>query len=63
MIIFSKSFPGGQYRFDGPDDALHAKSDSGWIDTLTWFKKVFLKFTVAQRSLLLLIDGHKSHMS
>ena len=33
MIIFSKSFPGGQYRFDG------------------------------QQPLLLLMDGHKSHMS
>ena len=29
MIIYSKSFPGGPYRFDGPDDALYAKSDSG----------------------------------
>ncbi len=40
MIIFAKSFPGGQYRFDGPDDALYARSESGWIDTelfITWF--------------------------
>ena len=29
MIIYSKSFTGGPYRFDGPDDALYAKSDSG----------------------------------
>ena len=65
MIIYSKSFPGGQYRFDGPDDTLYAKSESGWIDTelfITWFKKIFLKYSVAQRPLLLLIDGHKSHM-
>ena len=65
LIIFSKCFPGGQYRFDGPDDALYAKSESGWIDTelfITWFKKIFLKFAVPQRPLLLLIDGHKSHM-
>ena len=32
MIIFSKSFPGRQYRFDGPDDVLYTKSESGWID-------------------------------
>ena len=65
LIIFSKCFPGGQYRFDGPDDALYAKSESGWIDVelfITWFKKIFLKFAVPQRPLLLLIDGHKSHM-
>ena len=44
MIIYAKSFPGGQYRFQGPDDALYAKSDSGWIDSelfLTWLKKIF----------------------
>ena len=29
MIIHSKSFPGGAYRFDGPDDAVYAKSESG----------------------------------
>ena len=31
MIIYSKCFPGGQYRFVGPDDALYAKSESGWM--------------------------------
>ena len=65
LIIYSKCFPGGQYRFDGPDDALYVKSESGWIDRelfITWFKKIFLNFSVAQRPLLLLIDGHKSHM-
>ena len=29
MIICAKCFPGGQYRYDGLDDALYAKSDSG----------------------------------
>ena len=62
MIIFAKCFCGGQYQFDGPDDALYAKSESGWIDTelfITWFKIMFLKFAVPQRPLMLLIDGHK----
>ena len=27
-IIFSKAFPGGQYKFDAPDDAVNAKSYS-----------------------------------
>ena len=30
MIIYSKSFPGGQYRFEGPEDTLYARSESGW---------------------------------
>ena len=37
MIIFSKSFPGGTYRFDGADDAVYAKSESGWIDSKLFF--------------------------
>ena len=66
MIIYSKSFPGGWYRFEGPDDALYAKSDSGWIDSelfLTWMKKIFLKHVVTQRPVLLFTDGHKSHLN
>ena len=41
-INFFKCFPGGSYRFDGPYDALYAKSDSGLIDSelfLSWIKK------------------------
>ena len=66
MIIYAKSFPGGQYRFQGPDDALYAKSESGWIDTelfMTWLNKIFLKYVVSQRPVLLLVDGHKSHIT
>ena len=33
MIIFSKSFAGGAYKLNGPDDAVYAKSESGWIDS------------------------------
>ena len=56
MIIYAKSFPGGQYRFDGPDDALYARSESGWIDSelfLAWMKKIFIKYAVPQRPVLL----------
>ena len=44
FIIYPKSFPGGQYRFDGPEDALYGKSESGRIDSelfLAWLKKIF----------------------
>ena len=47
MIIYSKSFPGGAYRFEGPDDALYARSESGWIDSelfLVWLRRIFLKY-------------------
>lgn len=66
MIFYSKSFPGGQYCFDGPDDALCAKSESGWIASellLKWMRKTFLKYVLIQRPFLLLTDGHKSHIS
>ena len=65
MIIYAKSFP-GQYRFDGPEDSLYAKSDSGWLDSelfLAWLKKIFVKFCVPQRPIMLLVDGHVSHIT
>lgn len=66
MIIYPKAFPGGQYRFGGPDDSIYARSESGWVDSdlfLQWFKKIFLKYTVCGQPVLLLVDGHKSHMT
>jgi len=66
MIIYSKSFPGGQYCFDWPYDALYTKSESGWIGSesfLKWMRKVFLKHVVIQWPVLLFTDGHMSHIS
>ena len=66
MIIFAKSFPGGAYKFNGPDDALYAKSESGWIDSelfMMWMKKIFLHFCGSQRPVLLFVDGHASHIT
>ena len=66
MIIFPKAFPGGKYTFKGPDDAVYAKSDSGWVDSelfLSWMNKVFLRYAVPQRPVLLFVDGHTSHMT
>ena len=66
MIIYATSFPGGQYRFDGPEDALYAKSDSGWIDSELFFarlNKIFVKFCVPECPIMLLIDGHASHIT
>ncbi len=66
MIIYPKSFPGGQYKFGGPDDALYGKSESGWVDSklfLEWMKQIFLRYAVQERPVLLIIDGHKSHLT
>ena len=66
MIIYPKAFPGGQYRFGGPDDAIYARSESGWVDSelfFEWFKRDFLKYAVPQRPVLLIVDGHKSHIT
>ena len=63
MIIYAKSFRGGQDRFEGPDDAVYARSESGWIDSelcVVWLKKLFLKYGASLRPILLLTDGHKS---
>ena len=52
--------------FEGPDDAIYAKSKSGWIDSelfLVWMKKVFLKYCGSQHPVLLFTDGHTSHVN
>ena len=63
MIIYAKSFPGAQYRFEGTDDAVYARSESGWIDTELFVVWLFHKYAVSQRPILLLTDGHKSHIN
>ena len=38
---------GGQYRCEGPEDALYARGQSGWIDSelfLSWLKKILFKY-------------------
>ena len=66
MIIFPKAFPGGKYTFKGLDNAVYAKSDSGWVDYklfLEWVNKVFLQYTFPEHPILLFVDGHTSHMT
>ncbi len=66
MIIYPRSFPGGQYRFGGPDDPVYARSESGWVDNelfVECIRRVFLKFAVPDRPLLLVIDDHKTHLT
>lgn len=43
MIIYPRSFPGGQYKLGGPDDSLYAKSKFGWFDSEPFFKVSGLK--------------------
>ena len=63
MIIYPKAFPGGQYRFESPDDAVY---ESKWVDSelfLIWLNKILLKFSVAQLPVILFTDGHKLHVT
>ena len=65
FIIYPKCFPGGQSNFDGTNDALYGKSETGWIDSelfVAWLRKIFLKYIVPQRPVILFVDGHKTHM-
>ena len=66
MIIYPKAYLGGTYTFAGPDDALYGKSESGYVDSelfIKWMEKIFLKFAVPERPIILFIDGHKSHVT
>ena len=65
MIIFAKGFPGGRYTEVGPNKAPYAKSESGYMDGelyLLWFK-IFLRECSRVWPVLLIQDGHKSHIT
>ena len=49
-----------------PTNTLFTGQKSGWIDKdlyLKWFKELFLKHIPEERPVLLLIDGHKAHVT
>ena len=49
MIIYPKTFPDGVYIFKGPDDAVHGKSESGWVNSelfLSWMNKVLISWNL-----------------
>ena len=43
-------------------DTPYPKSESGWIDAELFMVRLKKIFAVPQHSVLLLIDGHKSHV-
>ena len=65
FIIYKGGYPGGPYNKEGVPDALYGKSPAGYIDSelfRKWFVGHFLKFAVKERPLLLIMDGHQSHL-
>lgn len=49
-----------------PTGTLFTGQKSGWIDKdlyLKWFREVFLKYIPMERPVLLLVDGHKAHVT
>ncbi|XP_072548597.1 abhydrolase domain containing 10, depalmitoylase a isoform X1 [Salminus brasiliensis] len=65
FIIFAKWFPGGPYTQGGPPKALYGKSPAGYIDRdlfQRWFRH-FICHAEKKRPLLLIFDGHKSHLT
>ena len=66
MIIYEKSYPSGAYTRSGPENALYSKSPNGYMDTelyFLWFTRIFLKYATKERPILLIQDGHGSHIS
>jgi len=65
FIIYKGGYPGGPYNKEGVPDALYGKSPAGYIDSelfRKWFVGHFLKFAIKERPLLLVMDGHESHL-
>ena len=65
FIIYKGGYPGGPYNKEGVPDALYGKSPAGYMDGelfRKWFVGHFLKFAAQERPLLLILDGHQSHL-
>ncbi|XP_062331300.1 uncharacterized protein LOC134031609 [Osmerus eperlanus] len=65
FVIYGNGFPGGAYTTGAPRGTLFGKSPSGYIDSelfRRWFQDHFIKHAVRERPLLLIFDGHKSHL-
>ena len=66
FFIFEKSYSSGPYARNGPDNALYAVSPNGYMDIElfgSWIDKSFIPCTRhIQKSILLILDGHGSHM-
>ncbi|XP_068567903.1 uncharacterized protein [Cebidichthys violaceus] len=65
FIIYKGGYPGGPYNKEGVPDALYGKSPAGYMDSelfRKWFVGHFLKFAAQERPLLLIMDGHQSHL-
>jgi DDE superfamily endonuclease len=67
FVIFKGKNLYDVWMVGGPSDALYGTSDNGWMNTdlfTHWFKNGFLKWTEGQpRPLLLIFDGHMTHIS
>jgi len=68
MIVF----PGQRFTknmLDGFDEAVMGRSENGWMDSelfVEWLKTVFIpdiNTRQVKRPVILLVDGHKTHMS
>ena len=67
FIIFENCFPSGPHGRNGPNNALYGISPNGYMDSelfKKWVEKQFLPQTQhLPRPLLLILDGHGSHMN
>lgn len=51
---------------NGPENVRFTVSDKGWMDSvcfLDWFEKLFIPSISQERPVVLIFDGHKSHIS
>ena len=70
MIIFEMLSIWSVHTQGGPENTLYAKSPNGhpngYMDLelyCLWFELIFLKYASSERPLLLIQDGHKSHIT
>ena len=66
FIIYEKTYPSGNYVKNSTIGALYKKSPYGYMDKellQEWLEKIFVPKTRHLWKVLLIIDGHGSHVT
>ena len=63
LVIFDRKTLKPELTEGEVPGTMYGLSDSGWMDSESWFDHHFLVYAPPARPLLLLMDGHSSHFS
>ena len=65
-IVYSGKYLLSNCTNGGPVGTRYAVTTNGWMDTSTfidWFKNLYIPALIMEKPVLLILDGHSSHVS